>query len=51
MTVDIELVEVNRRESCLLDRSVGVEVPDATVVVMVVDFESVFDGVNGKGRR
>ena len=30
---------------------VGVEVPDATVVVMVVDFESVFDGVNGKGRR
>ncbi len=30
---------------------VGVEVPDATVVVMVVDTESVLDGVNGKGRR
>jgi len=30
---------------------VGVEVPDATVVVMVVDSESVSDGVNGKGRR
>ncbi len=30
---------------------VGVEVPDTTVVVMVVDSESVFDGVNSKGRR
>ena len=30
---------------------VGVEVPDATVVVMVVDSESVFDGRNGNGMR
>ena len=30
---------------------VGVEVPDATVVVMFVDSESVSDGVSGNGRR
>ena len=30
---------------------VGVEVPDATVVVMVVNSESVFDGCNGNGMR
>ena len=30
---------------------VGVEVPDATVVVMVVDSESVSDGVTGNGMR
>ncbi len=30
---------------------VVVEVPDATVVVMVVDSESVFDGRNGNGIR
>ena len=52
MTVDIELVEVDRRESCLLDRSCcRSRSSGRDVVVMVVDFESVFDGVNGKGRR
>ena len=30
---------------------VGVEVPDATGVVMVVNSESVSDGVNGNGMR
>ena len=30
---------------------VGVEVPDATVVAMVVDSESVFDGRNVNGMR
>ena len=30
---------------------VGVEVPDATLVVMVVDSDSVFDGLSGNGRR
>ena len=30
---------------------VGVEVPDATVVVMVVNSESVSDGVNGNGTK
>ena len=31
--------------------AVGVEVPDATVVVMVVNSESVFDGRNRNGMR
>ena len=31
--------------------AVGVEVPDATVVVMVVNSESVSDGANGNGMR
>jgi len=31
--------------------AVGVEVPDAMVVVMVVNPESVSDGVNGYGMR
>ena len=52
MTVDIEFVEVDRGESRFLDRVVvKAEVPDATVVVMVVNSESLFDGRNGNGMR
>ena len=50
MTVDVGLVEVDRRESRLLDGSCGWSRGGGfVVVVIVVDSESVFSGRNGVG--